>query len=309
MKCRLFPCLWVACLSAGLALPKSAVHAASIPSELTDRSLPSILLTQAPKKSTGLPRWVLGALGLTAMTTVGGSVLLVRRHLSLATSTPGPDPAFLPQPSDRPSPDPQPAQHLLLTSPIAPEATHPSKPAAPPSSALTTSSASPEVTRLAKLNVVEELIHELRQTDPSKRHKAIWELGQQGDTRAVQPLVDLMARSDSRQRNLILSALSEIGSRTLKPMSRALALSLQDESADVRRNAIRDLSRMYDLVAQVSQLLHAAAEDPDTEVSETARWAIGQLHRIKTPLIEPATFSSSPIPPARSRESHSSESP
>lgn len=139
-----------------------------------------------------------------------------------------------------------------------------------------------ETTRLAKINIVDELIRDLRSPDPKKRHKIIWELGQRGDTRAVQPLVDLMIDSDSKQRSLILSSLSEIGTRTLKPLGRALAISLQDESPEVRKNAIRDLTRVYDLVAQISHLLHQASEDPDHDVQETARWALGQLNRIRS---------------------------
>ncbi len=139
-----------------------------------------------------------------------------------------------------------------------------------------------ETTRLARINIVEELVKDLRNPDPVQRHKVIWELGQRGDTRAVQPLVDLMVDSDSRQSSLILSALSEIGTRTLKPMSRALALSLQNESSEVRKNAIRDLTRVYDLVAQISQLLHQATEDSDQEVQETARWALSKLNRIRS---------------------------
>ncbi|WP_202924787.1 HEAT repeat domain-containing protein [Myxacorys almedinensis] len=144
-----------------------------------------------------------------------------------------------------------------------------------------------ETTRLPKINIVDELIQELRIPDPAKRQKVIWELGQRGDTRAVQPLVDLMIESDSRQRSLILSALSEIGTRTLKPLTRALAISLQDENADVRKNAIRDLTRVYDMVAQISHLLNQATDDPDKDVQETARWALGQLNRIRsTPTME-----------------------
>lgn len=138
-----------------------------------------------------------------------------------------------------------------------------------------------ETTRLSKISIVDELAKELRNPDPTKRQKAIWELGQRGDTRAVQPLVDLMVDSDSRQRSLILAALSEIGTRTLKPLSRALAISLQDDNPEVRKNAIRDLTRVYDLVAQISQLLQHATEDPDNEVRETANWALSQLSRIR----------------------------
>lgn len=139
-----------------------------------------------------------------------------------------------------------------------------------------------ETSSLAKINPGEALLQDLRSADPTKRKKAVWELGQRGNSQAVQPLVDLMLDSDSKQRSLILSSLSEIGVRTLKPMSRALAISLQDDSPDVRKNAIRDLTRVYDLMAQMSQLLRQAADDPDAEVRETARWALGQLGRIRT---------------------------
>jgi hypothetical protein len=139
-----------------------------------------------------------------------------------------------------------------------------------------------ETTRLAKIDIVEELVKDLQGNDLTKRRKAIWELAQRGDSRAVQPLVDLLIDSDSQQRGLILEALSQIGTRTLKPMNRALAISLQDESPEVRKNAIRDLTRIYDTISQVSQLLRLAAEDQNSDVQETARWAMGQLNRIRS---------------------------
>lgn len=140
-----------------------------------------------------------------------------------------------------------------------------------------------ETTRLSKSHLIDELIKNLQQPDPAKRRQAIWELGRRGDSRAVQPLVNLMIDSDSKQRSLILAALSEIGTRTLTPMNRALAVSLQDENAEVRKNAIRDLTRIYELVTQMSQLLHHAVEDPDPEVQETARWALSQFSQIRLP--------------------------
>ena len=153
-----------------------------------------------------------------------------------------------------------------------------------------------KTTRLAKINIVEELIKDLQQPDPQKRRKAIWELAQQGDSRAIKPLVELMIDSDSQQRSLILEALSQIGNKTLKPLNRALALSLQDDNAQVRKNAIRDLTRIYELVAQMSQMLCHATDDPDPEVKETARWAMNQLSRIRTP----PTFDNLPPSPGSS---------
>ncbi|MEA5467589.1 peptidoglycan-binding protein [Spirulina sp. 06S082] len=134
---------------------------------------------------------------------------------------------------------------------------------------------------LVKLDPIEELIRELHSPDPDTRKKSIWELAQRSDSRAVQPLVGLLLESDSQQQSLILEALSQIGTRTLKPMNRALALSLQDDNAQVRKNAIRDLTRVYELIAQLSQLIYYATDDPDPEVQETAKWALGQLSHIR----------------------------
>ncbi|MGJ3245594.1 MAG: peptidoglycan-binding protein [Elainellaceae cyanobacterium] len=136
-------------------------------------------------------------------------------------------------------------------------------------------------TRLAKVNIVQELVNDLHTPDPSKRRKAIWELGQRGSSEAIQPLSDLLIDSDSSQRSLILAAMSEIGMRSLKPLNRALIISMQDENPDVRKNAIRDITRVCDLVAQISQVLHHAAYDEDQEVQETAQWALKQVDRIR----------------------------
>jgi hypothetical protein len=138
--------------------------------------------------------------------------------------------------------------------------------------------------RYGKIDPIEQWILELRGSNPTHRSKAVWELGQHGDSRAIQPLVELLLSSDSKQRSLILASLSEISTRTLKPMNRALSLSLQDENAEVRKNAIRDLSRIYDLITQMSQLLQRAMDDPDAEVQETAQWAMNKLARIRPSL-------------------------
>ncbi|WP_442854688.1 peptidoglycan-binding protein [Fischerella sp. PCC 9605] len=160
--------------------------------------------------------------------------------------------------------------------------------ATPPNPQAATTSQPPKLlpptttSRLAKVNIVDELLKDLGSPDPTKRRKAIWDLGQQGDSRAIQPLVDLMIDADSQQRSLILAALTEIGIRTLKPMNQALAMSLQHESPQVRQNAIRDLTRIYDMMAQISQMLCHAVQDPDAEVQATARYALAQMNRIRS---------------------------
>ncbi|MEA5577485.1 peptidoglycan-binding protein [Anabaena sp. UHCC 0451] len=132
------------------------------------------------------------------------------------------------------------------------------------------------------LNAFEVFMADLRSADLTQQRKAIWNIAQQGDSRAVQPLVDLMIDADSQQQSLILSALAEIGTRTLKPVNRALAISMQDENPQVRQNAIRDLLRIYDTMAQMSKIVLHAMEDPDPAVQETAKYALNQMNRIRT---------------------------
>ena len=139
----------------------------------------------------------------------------------------------------------------------------------------------PERDGRPRVDIIEALIEDLQHLNPAKRRQAIWELGQRGDSRAVEPLLDLLPNSDSKQYSLILASLSEIGIRTLRPMNNAWSISLQNENPEVRKNAIRDLTRIYELVNQISYLLHRATDDPDPEVQETARWAINQLNRLR----------------------------
>ncbi|MBD1916546.1 MULTISPECIES: HEAT repeat domain-containing protein [Cyanophyceae] len=154
-------------------------------------------------------------------------------------------------------------------------------------------------TRLTSGDIVNSLIHELDNHDGAVRRHAIWELGQRGHSEAIQPLINGLLDADSQEKSLILAALAEISSRSLKPMHRALALGLQDPSPEVRKNAIRDLSRIYDTVVQLSHMLAQATQDPDVGVQETAQWALSQLNRI------PAATYSGALPP----ETNSLDSP
>ncbi|BAU66599.1 TPR repeat-containing protein [Stanieria sp. NIES-3757] len=133
---------------------------------------------------------------------------------------------------------------------------------------------------ISKLDIVPELIEDLKTSDRSMRRKTIWELAQRADSRAMKPLVELMIEVDSQERSLILEAMTQIASRTLKPMNKALMLSLEDENSQVRQNAIRDLTRVYDLMSQVTKRLSQAVEDSDAQVQETAKWALQQLNQM-----------------------------
>jgi HEAT repeats len=132
--------------------------------------------------------------------------------------------------------------------------------------------------RIPNVDLILRLIDSLRDGDPRTRRRAIWKLAQMSDSRAMQPLVDSMVDGDSYERSLTLEALAQICTRSLRPMNQALAISLQDKNPQVRKNAIRDLTRLYDIMSQISQLICHALDDSDEEVQETARWAIRQLN-------------------------------
>jgi peptidoglycan hydrolase-like protein with peptidoglycan-binding domain len=130
------------------------------------------------------------------------------------------------------------------------------------------------------LDKVEALIEDLGSNTITQRHQAIWELGQQADGRGIKPLMELFPLADSHEQSLILAAISEIGVKTCKPMKQVLALSLDSPNPEVRKNAIRDLHRLYETILQSSQLIKYALNDPDPEVQETAAWAIEQMARL-----------------------------
>jgi len=142
--------------------------------------------------------------------------------------------------------------------------------------------------RIPNADLILSLIESLRDEDPRTRRRAVWKLAQMSDSRAMQPLVDSMVDGDSYERSLTLEALAQICTRSLRPMNQALAISLQDKNPQVRKNAIRDLTRLYEIMTQISQLICHALDDSDEEVQETARWAIKQLNLQLPPRLEMA---------------------
>jgi len=138
----------------------------------------------------------------------------------------------------------------------------------------------PPSASISKLDIVPELIQDLQRGDRATRHKSIWELAQKADSRAMKPLVELMVDANSQEQSLILEAMTQIVSRTLKPMNQAFMLSLENKNSQVRQNAIRDLTTVYELMSQVTRRLTRAVEDSDAEVQETAKWALKQLDKM-----------------------------
>jgi hypothetical protein len=215
--------------------------------------------------------WILGSLILVG--SLGGGLVWMRSQFQSSTPSPVSDPA-----TD--------ADHNLSGSNLS-AGTQASASSVPQEAADLPIKTEPSAdqaldttTRLSSVDMVESLVGELSSLDGTVRRQAIWELGQRGHSAAIAPLVNGLLTADSQEKSLILAALAEISSRHLKPMHRALALGLQDPSPEVRKNAIRDLSRVYDTVAQLSPMLAHAAQDPDPDVQATAQWALRQLNRI-----------------------------
>jgi len=224
-----------------------------------------------PNRTLRLPWWSTG--GTVALMALLGTGLWWRNRQAATSLT-------VPQPTANPATDhgkAEPFDSLATSSSNQPG--NPTSETLPTHAALT--APLDATSRLTPVNIVDTLMEELASSDPTVRHRAIWELGQRGNSSAIQPLVNGLLEADSQEKSLILAALAEISSRSLQPMHRALALGLQDPSPEVRKNAIRDLSRVYDTAVQLSHMLVHATQDPNPEVQETARWALGQLNRIR----------------------------
>ncbi|WP_353931844.1 peptidoglycan-binding protein [Okeanomitos corallinicola TIOX110] len=240
---------------------KTEVKTYPIPTPKTTININTDSQPQTEKKQINFIWWSL--LGLGILATTGGTIFLVKKFNKVANSSTIVTPKLL-----SPSPDNQ--ERLLLAS---------ANINSQPTTDLLQLQTKPLV---SQLNVCEELMQELQSNNSKKRRKAIWKLGQDGDSRAIKPLVDLMVDADSEQQGLILSTLAEIGTRTINPMNRALAISIRDDNPQVRKNAIRDLVRMYDVMGKMSKIVLYAMEDPDPEVQETAKYALNQINRVRT---------------------------
>ncbi len=245
--------------------------------EVTPEDVPS----EAPSRRLPMALALLG-LGVALLGTIGGVMLLLMSRRSESTDLEAQTPNNEALPGEV-IPGPMPFENRS-SPPLVDRSTTVPQNGGPPAAAISPMAAplaTEPTARMSRINIVDELIQDLGNPDPTTRRKAIWELGQRGNSLAVQPLVNVMMDADSKERSLILAALGEISSRTLKPLNRALAISLQDENPEVRKNAIRDLTRVYDLMGQVSHLLGQAASDEDAEVRQTAAWAMEQFNRMR----------------------------
>jgi len=190
------------------------IFAPCLPALLTVSLLSFALPSQGQPKPTPIPTpdttlkaptkqtkdwWVPGLLGGSILVAGIGAVLMIKR-------SPPPEP---PEPILYKPPEPQPTATItasLAQSP-APKPWQPNSPTTPvnePASieleesklelankldSETTTIAT--TVRMPKVSVMDSLVDELRNPDPAKRQKAIWERGRTGHSRAVQPMVYL----------------------------------------------------------------------------------------------------------------------
>jgi len=139
-----------------------------------------------------------------------------------------------------------------------------------------------------KIDVVLELIQDLHQSNQLKdtntsndlRRKAIWELGQSNDFRAVEPLIQTMPEVDSLEKGLILDAINQITSRSFDSINHARLTSLKDDNTEVRKNAIQDLTSLYQSMSFVTIQLSKMADDSNLEVQQTAKWALEKFNQM-----------------------------
>lgn len=129
------------------------------------------------------------------------------------------------------------------------------------------------------IDLVFELIQDLQKNNQTTRYKAIWELAQKSDSRAIAPLIKLIPQASSAEKSLILEAITQITNRSVKSTHKVLLNSFQDPNPQIRKNAIRDLTLLCQLTtSEVTQHLAQLLQDTNPEVRQTANWAWKQLN-------------------------------
>ncbi len=139
-----------------------------------------------------------------------------------------------------------------------------------------------------KIDVVLELIQDLHQSDRIEntnitkdlRRKAIWELGYSNDCRAVEPLIKTIPKVDSLEKSLIFEAIDRIANRSFNSVHHAQLTSSQDDDPEVRKNAIQDLTNLYQSVSFVTIRLSKMVDDDELEIQQTAQWALEKFNEI-----------------------------
>ena len=143
-----------------------------------------------------------------------------------------------------------------------------------------------------KIDIVFELIQDLQKNSSANnkrakdiRRKAIWELGQTNDFRAVEHLIQIMPEVESLEKSLILDSITQIANHSIKTINNVLLTSLEDESIEVRKNAIKDLIYLYQSLSSAVIRISQMTENSNMEVRNTAKWALEQFDKISFPVV------------------------
>lgn len=129
-----------------------------------------------------------------------------------------------------------------------------------------------------KIDLVVELIKYLQQPDEDLRREAILELARIGDSRAIEPLSEILSQVNSTDRRLVMVAITQIIRRSFQPLQELLFFTFDDANPEIKQNAIRDLAAIYAFVAPITKQLARMQVDRDMQVRQTAKLAIEQLN-------------------------------
>lgn len=125
--------------------------------------------------------------------------------------------------------------------------------------------------QLGDARTVEPLIQALTDSDVDVRRIAVNALGQLGDSRAVEPLIQALADPDMFVRFHVLNALSKLGNFTFEPLIRAL----DDPNAIIRSEAVGLLGKKRD--NGVVEALIQTLADPAAEVRSASVYSLGKV--------------------------------
>lgn len=128
------------------------------------------------------------------------------------------------------------------------------------------------------IDVVFELIQDLKKSDRQLRRKAIWELARIGDSRSIEPLINIIPVVNSLDKSLIFSAITQIAYRGFEPIYDVLFTSLEDTNSEVRKDVIRDITALHESTAKITRRLSVMLNDSDEEVRQTAEWALNKIN-------------------------------
>ncbi|MGF1487723.1 MAG: HEAT repeat domain-containing protein [Prochloraceae cyanobacterium] len=135
---------------------------------------------------------------------------------------------------------------------------------------------------LAKIDPIAESIENLNRSQTKERAKIIWELAQRSDSTAIEPLLKLAIEADPWERSLILTAIANIVTRALKPIDRALQISLEDRNSQVGKNAIGEVKKVYELILAMTRELSYLRDDRDREVRDSLVRSLKQLNKLQS---------------------------